>query len=123
MRSTEPALVSDQQMVAAVDAIPGEAFTIFDFTRTFAELYPEVWGQLFVVFGEKGDGRGRSYTAAVYLGNRLWQLTKKPGSPLLPLMKWQKGGVETPNQRRATPEERAMGAGSVVRVFRKRSAE
>lgn len=115
-------LVTDQQVATTIEAIAGDAFTIFDFVRTFANLYPDTWDRLFLAYGEKGDGTGRGYTAAVYLGNRLWQITKKPGSPLLPLMRWQKGGVETPNQRRATPEERAMGAEAVVRVFRKRMA-
>lgn len=110
-------------MESAVAAITGEAFTIFEFMRVYSDLYPATWLQLIAVFGEKGDGSRRSYTAATYLGNRLWQLTKKPGSPLLPLVRWQRGGVETPNQRRATPEERAMGAETIVRVFRKRLPE
>lgn len=119
MNKTQP-FVTDEQVATTISAIHGDAFTILDFVRTFSELYPGIWSDLFVAFGEKGDGRGRGYTATVYLGNRLWQLSKKPGSPLLPLASWQKGGVETPNQRRATPTERALGAGSIVRVFRKR---
>ncbi|HWI63628.1 MAG TPA: hypothetical protein VNT75_17475 [Symbiobacteriaceae bacterium] len=114
--------VPEEQISAAVAAVPGEAFTLLDFVRVFSELYPELWSDLFVAFGEKGDGRGRNYTAAVYLGNRLWMLSKKPGSPLLPLLPWKKGGVETPNQRRATPAERALGAEGIIRVFRKRPA-
>lgn len=114
--------VTDEQLLRTLEAIPGEAFTLFDFIGAFSDLYPDGWTDLVVAFGVKGDGRGRSYTAAVYLGNRLWMLSKKPGSPVLPLMPWQKGGVETPNQRRATPEERAMGAETIIRVFRKRPA-
>lgn len=112
--------VTDEQVADTIAAIPGDSFISLDFTRVFSDRYPDLWSELIVAFGEKGDGRGRSYTAAVYLGNRLWQLSKKPGSPLLPLQRWQKGGVETPNQRRATPEERALGADPIMRVFRKR---
>lgn len=119
----QKALVTDAQVERTVDSIAGPGFTIIDFVTAFAALYPEAWTGLIVAFGEKGDGRRRNYTAATYLGNRLWQLAKKPGSPLLPLARWQRGGVETPNQRRATPEERATGAEAIVRVFRKRVAE
>lgn len=113
-------MVSDEQIARTIEAIPADGFTIVEFIRTFADLYPESWSSLVVSFGLKGDGSKRGYTAATYLGNRLSQLTKKPGSPLLPLVRWQKGGVETPNQRRATPEERATGAETIVRIFRKR---
>lgn len=108
------------QVLATIAAIASDAFTIFDFIAAYSRLYPEHWDQLVHVFGTRGDGSRRNYTAATYLGNRLWQITKKPGSPLLPLMRWQKGGVETPSQRRATPAERAMGAEGIIRVFRKR---
>lgn len=119
MNKLQP-FATDEQIAATVSAIEGDAFTILDFVRTFADLYPGTWNDLIVAFGEKGDGRGRGYTATTYLGNRLWQLSKKPGSPLLPLERWQKGGVETASQRRATPEERTLGAETVIRVFRKR---
>ncbi len=118
MRS-QPALVTDLQMEQTINAIAGTAFTIIDFVRTFSDLYPELWLNLVAAYGEQGDGLRRSYTAATYLGNRLSQLTKKPGSPLLPMTRWQRGGVETPNQRRATKEERAQGADTMIRVFRK----
>ena len=113
---------TDDQVLQTVLALDSDAFTIFDFIRTFAALYPDTWLELEVAFGTKGDGSHRAYTAAVYLGNRLWMVSKKPGSPVLPLMKWQKGGVETPNQRRSTPEERAMGSGPIIRVWRRRTA-
>jgi len=116
---TQP-MVTDEQIAATVTAIAGDAFTILDFVRAFSERYPDLWSELFVAYGEKGDGRGRGYTATVYLGNRLWQLSKKAGSTLRPLDRWQKGGVETPSQRRATPAERALGAETIIRVFRKR---
>ena len=119
MNKTQP-IVTDEQVAATISAISGDAFTILDFVKTFSERYPETWSDLFVAFGEKGDGRGRGYTAATYLGNRLWQLGKKPDSPLLPMVRWQKGGVETPSQRRATPAERALGADAIIRIFRKR---
>jgi len=112
--------ITDEQAERTVDAIDADAFTVFDFVRHFSSLYPEDWNHLLVAYGEKGDGRGRGYTALTYLGNRLSQLTKKPGGPLLPLVRWQRGGVETPNQRRATAKERAMGAEGMIRVFRKR---
>ncbi|MGE5675513.1 MAG: hypothetical protein ACM3XM_16825 [Mycobacterium leprae] len=119
----ETPLVTDAQVELTVQTIPGDAFTIFDFVRTFSALYPEDWTNLVAAYGEKGDGTRRGYTAAAYLGNRLSQLTKKPGSPLLPLVRWQRGGVETPNQRHATAAERAMGAEGIIRVFRKREVE
>lgn len=119
MKQQQAVWVTDLQMEQTIAAIPTKSFTIIDFIRAFNDLFPEAWDQLVIAFGLKGDGTRRGYTATVYLGNRLWMMTKKPGSPLLPMVPWQKGGVETPGQRRATPAERAMGAEGIIRVFRK----
>lgn len=116
----QPTIVTDPQIEQAIASIPGDAFTILDFIRVFADRFPTEWALLQATFGERGDGSRRHYTAATYLGNRLSQFTKRPESPLLPMVKWQAGGVETPNQRVATAEERRMGADRIIRVFRKR---
>lgn len=115
----KPTYTTDLQLAETIEAIPSDAFTILDFISLFADRFPTEWALLQSTFGERGDGSRRSYTAATYLGNRLSQLTKKPGGPLLPMVKWQAGGVETPNQRIATSEERRMGADRIIRVFRK----
>lgn len=96
MRQAALVLVKETQVERTVQAIARDAFTSTDFVLAFSALYPEDWSYLVAHYGDKGDGRGRSYTAATYLGNRLRQIAQKPGSPLASMVRWARG---TPAQR------------------------
>lgn len=108
-------LLEEKKLVGTVGNLNDNSFTVLDFMRTFKRLFPDEWQALverFGLFGEK-----RRYTVATYLANRLYTLSHKPESCLVPFQKYASSAKG--DYRRATKEESKAFGSRWIAVYRK----
>ncbi len=95
-------LLDTEKIEQTIKGLSQDSFTVLDFTAAFKELYPQDWTRLVERLGELGQGR--RYTVNTYLSNRLDVYSHKPGSLLMPFLRYSE--AKFADYRKPTVEER-----------------
>nr|MDO8098806.1 hypothetical protein [Candidatus Njordarchaeota archaeon] len=109
-------LVEEEKIEDTIKEISKVSFTVLDFIEVFKTLHPEDWHRLVERFGTFGEKR--RYTTTTYLSNRLDIYSQKPGSLLIPFVRYKQGKFR--DYRRTTNEEKKFFGSPWIAVFKKK---
>jgi hypothetical protein len=109
-------LLEEERLEAVIKKMRRPSFTILDFIPVLKRSYSQDWKRLMARFGEFGEKR--RYTITIYLSNRLDFYSHKPGSLLVPFLRYSQAGFK--GYRRTTERERKIFGSPWIAVFRKK---